>query len=533
MNENRELIIINCPPWGTVMPPLGIACLSSYLRGRGFSLAVKDLNNELFRNAAQEREWWKLSTINQIPPPETARRLFDFCLSQSEPAGIEEYRVVGFSANNLTSTLFAGMMAKEIKSRYPDKLIVVGGPGCYHGWDRNPADNGCVDFFVIGEGELVLENILLQLRHQGRVDRPVPGLLAGKGRKLSYLPAASVVDLDSLGHPDFREFDLKDYGTAQGYRPLPMLISRGCVNRCSYCIDWYMNRPFRCRSAGDVVDEIESYVTRYGVTHLEFNDLLCNGNLPRLNRICDGIIDKGIKVSWISYAAIRKNFRSELMEKMREAGCQSLCYGLESGSDAVLRRMNKHYTREDARRVIQETAKAGISVSVNLIVGFPGETEDDFLQTLSFVKENQKTISQVTNVSSFILMPGSDLFVFPNQFKVQIDPDDPGRWTDEHGLTQTERNDRVRRTKELLAELKIPNLIINCQSRETAYEPASLAGNPISSKSRQLKAASPAAPGRGALKLVMLGVLVLAGLVIDLYLTIIKKMRGSVIFPGN
>jgi hypothetical protein len=304
--------------------------------------------------------------------------------------------------------------------------------------------------------------------------------------------------------------------------------------------------PFRTRRPENIIEEIRHHVERYEITHLEFNDLLCNGNLYQLERLCELLIDCRIDVRWISYAAVRKNMTDALMDKMKKAGCNSLCYGIESGSDAVLKRMNKHYTRKDAGAVLKKTHQAGIEPRVNIIVGFPGESRDDFQQTLDFIYENRKYIAQVTNVSSFVFMPGADLGIYPHKFGIKfLDPDNPGKWTDENGLTQGERNERVKEVCRCLKQLGIENLIVNDQPdfcpEQCIPEKKKLSVCGIKGVSEVKTAPAGKHDGKGQnrksqQKLKKTGILLclfIFSLIIDFYLTLLKKIRGSIIFPGS
>jgi radical SAM superfamily enzyme YgiQ (UPF0313 family) len=76
---------------------------------------------------------------------------------------------------------------------------------------------------------------------------------------------------------------------------------------------------------------------------------------------------------------------------MKEAGCTALQFGIESGSVRRLKRMGKLFSRADAEKVLRLSAQAGINNWVNLIVGFPGETESDFQETVSFVRSNRRS----------------------------------------------------------------------------------------------------------------------------------------------
>jgi len=541
-----EIMLVSCPPWGVVMPPLGIAYLATYLKSQGKEVEVYDLNLALYKSAdSKQKQFWDLNTINRIAPLKIAENIF-----KNFDKGIIEFinrlasiNVVGFSANNLISTAFAGIIAGKIKKKWPKKVIILGGPGCFHSWDRKTVPQGSADFFVIGEGEEVLNQFLEKINQNSGIsgiDFQLPGLLeCNASKKTRFFPPANIKNLDLIAHPTFEEFNLSEYNFGQKYRPLPMLMSRGCINRCSYCIDWYMSSGFRVRKPENIINEIKHHVQRYGITHVEFNDLLCNGNLLQLEKFCDLLIESKLDIRWISYAAIRKNMSDDLLAKIKKSGCNSLCYGAESGSNRVLKRMNKHYSREDASKLIKRTHETGIEVRINIIVGFPGETESDFQQTLNFLKENKDFINQVTNVSSFVLMPGSDLAVYPHRYGIRYkDETDPGSWTDELGLSQSVRNQRVEITCRLLKELNISNLIVNYQERKAKQihfpeNEISSSGEGNTEQSIQQEITHNTKKKKSMFKMIWLFFIFVFSLVTDFYLMLLKKIRGSIIFPGS
>lgn len=543
----NKLILVNCPPWGVVMPPLGIAYLSAYLRSKNTQVDVFDLNLKLHEKANEKQKlFWQLDEINRITPLKIAENIFNAFGDDIDKfvEGLSEHKIIGFSANNLISAIFAGFVAQKIKNRYQGKVIILGGPGIYHSWDRKTIEKQNIDFFIIGEGEEALNKFMLEFEVNKSPDylcSKIPGLLyCQDSAKVRFWPWQPVRDLNSLAHPTFEEFDLSKYNQGSKYHPLPMLMSRGCINRCSYCIDWYICSDFRMRRPENIIAEMKYLKQKYGITHIEFNDLLCNGNLYLLHKLCKQMNESKLDLIWVSYAAIRKNMTQELLDDMKLAGCNSLCYGIESGSDAILARMNKHYNSDEAEQVLKRTYNARIQVSLNIIVGFPGETETDFIATMDFIRRNSKYIAQVTNVSSFVLMPGSDVGIYPNRFGIKyLDPLDPGVWTDENGLTQKERNQRVERVCDLLKVLNIKNLIVNYQDEKSKAKPVDCPMVSSAAKQQKEKICLSGSKQRKFFRnnkiLKSLGLLALfiGSLIIDFYLFILKKFRGSIIFPGN
>jgi hypothetical protein len=218
----------------------------------------------------------------------------------------------------------------------------------------------------------------------------------------------------------------------------------------------------------------------YAVSNFEFNDLLCNGNLKQLENICDLILEKNLEIRWSSYAAINAGMSLDLCRKMFAAGCRGLCYGLESGSDTILKKMNKKYTAQNAETVIRNTFKSGIHTGINIIIGFPGETEPEFRETCDFVRRNVEYIDEVTNVSTCFIMPESDLGKNLTQYGVcfpantECDPNCKSRYDDAGGdgssyyalpdNTPLKRAQRLRTFLSLLSRLNVTNVIVNYET---------------------------------------------------------------------
>jgi len=249
------------------------------------------------------------------------------------------------------------------------------------------------DIIVIGEGEQTLLEVVNRLK-EGKSIKNGPGIFLPKDWDHNISLPQPIEDLNSIPFPTFSEFNLSEYNPESDYKPIPLILSRGCIGRCCYCIDCIMWPKFRCRLAEHVFKEIEYHIKINKAKAFEFNDLTCNGNLKQLSGICDLIIESGLKFDWVSYAIIRKDMGPELFSKLKQSGCHTLIYGVESGSDKTLGRMKKTYTSEDAQQVIRLTHDSGICTNINIIVGFPGETEEDLEETVRFLQRNKEYIDK-------------------------------------------------------------------------------------------------------------------------------------------
>lgn len=482
-NDPVSIALVMVPPWQTKMPPLGLAYLSSFLRASGIKTRVIDLNVKLFNKAEEEKKYfWDIVTINNFTPSQLGGC---FCAGFSgqinnfinEIVNSQE-AIVGLSTT-IASLNVAVYIAHQIKLKNPSKIVILGGPGVF--WDTQIIDpERLIDIFVIGEGELPILEIIRRFEKNQTVESliGIPGTIVQLGGKYHAFAAPNPLkDIDEIPLVDFSGFDLSQYNINSEYRPLPVLISRGCINRCSFCIDHKINAPFRFRSPQKVFDELKYYIQKFAVHDFEFNDLLCNGNLRQLESICDLIIKERLGTRWHSYAAIRTGMTAELLKKMRSTGCLSLCYGMESASDAVLKKMNKSFDSGIAEQVIRDTHNAGIVTSINIIIGHPGESAQEFKKTCEFIIRNKEFIDEITNVSTCFLMPETNLIKNIDKFGIYFRKSLKDRLKSFYKKNATSCNYRkfyalpdnsprmramrLRKMLFLISKLNIPHVIVN------------------------------------------------------------------------
>lgn len=210
-------------------------------------------------------------------------------------------------------------------------------------------------------------------------------------------------NIDVFPFPDYSCYNIEDYSSHK----IPLTFSRGCQWRCKFCTVFVHWKRFRTRSALNIFDEILFRIKEYDMKKYEFelHDCACNQNLEVLEQLCNIIINDVRtykKVFFSANAKIIKRMDCKLLNKMRLAGFKNLKFGLESFSNNVLKLMHKPYTAEEASEVIKKVYFANIEVALTMIIGFPGETEEDFDDTIKFVEENYKYITEINFNLCFI-----------------------------------------------------------------------------------------------------------------------------------
>ncbi len=475
-DENLDILLVIPPPVWTKMPHLGIAYLATFLKSKGIKVGLYDFNLKLYNSMPEHmRCYWQMDCLNSFSAMEINEKIYSYfqdkIRSLAEEILSTDVKIVGFSVNAI-SMFIANKIARLIKSKDSKRIIVFGGPAVFFKTQRIFIDHRFVDVVVAGEGERALFDIITRFKKGKKIRNNFNMLLERQSRFYNMPLVKGIENLDTIPHPTFIEFNLKEYNQGNDYKPVPMLLSRGCIGRCSYCIDRFMWSGYRYRSAEHIIQELRYHMDVNKVNVFEFNDLICNGNLDELSKLCDFIIGSGIKIDWVSYAVIRKDMGQELFDKLKRSGCSTLIYGLESGSDRILRKMRKFYTAKDAKRILKLTHEANIFTNINIIVGFPGETEEDFNDTIEFIYRNRENIDELTNISAFCLFFDAEVNHFRNKYGVILEKGlDPILFKDTNGLDRADRNRRLDKLVKVSEQLGIRKAIVN----KPKLDPAALA----------------------------------------------------------
>ncbi|MBU2504496.1 MAG: radical SAM protein [Candidatus Omnitrophica bacterium] len=451
--------LINCPSWHLDYPPYNLALLKAVLTQNGFESACFDLNLAFYNqitNDIERKSWLAMQEGNCWEHKEFVVKLF-----QKHRAFIEDYvfRIIGLSSEVICFTVhernryFTYMMAEMFKENSPEKKIVFGGPSCFR--SIHPGFKvlleSCADALCLGEGEEPLVDFLRILKGKG-VFTHCPGFVykAENGNVVDCGDGPIVENLDSLPYADYSDFDMKAYLT----KGLSVLTSKGCNNKCSFCSERYRMRKYRVRSAKSVFSEITQQLAKYPyIKQLWFNDSLINGDVSMLDTFCTLLLDHNVNILWGGQACIKEEMSLDLLKKMKKAGCYILSYGLESGSDNVLRLMRKGYDTALAERVLKNTYEAGIGLNFNIICGFPGETEKEFQETIDFIRRNIKYAQKVT-LNALYLERGSELRLNPQKWDIRSSEEDfCSGWSTLDGINNPhERFRRLRILQETVGE---------------------------------------------------------------------------------
>jgi anaerobic magnesium-protoporphyrin IX monomethyl ester cyclase len=315
--------------------------------------------------------------------------------------------VVGVTSSTLTYNP-AVEIVKTAKEALPNCLTVLGGPHVTVLDEQTLSEMPEADIVVRGEGEqTMLELAELASRTALKNLHEVKGITFRKNGKIVRTEDRDFIqNLDELPHPAYKHFPLSKYKIS-GKMYLPIITSRGCPFQCTFCLaSKICGKRFRTRSPKKVVDELEWLRDIHGADVVAFYDDTFTFDVKRAYEICDEMKRRKFDLPWDCRTRVDR-ISPEILSKMRDANCQLIHFGVESGNQKMLNAMKKGTTVEQNARGIQMAKDANISVAISVVVGYTGETADMLKQTFDFIK---KTRPDYIYVCQAIPYPGTELY---------------------------------------------------------------------------------------------------------------------------
>lgn len=360
-----------------ITPPLGLGYISSYLKSKEKEVKIIDGLN--------------LNLSNE--------EIVDLC---------KNFDLIGI---NVLSFYYLKVKDLCEKLKKAGKIVVLGGPHAMIFPDKIMEETGA-DYINIGEGEEAI-NELVDVLEKNNNDRHIPGIFK-KGEK-NFIKRPFIEPLDKLPFPDWEQIDPRKYkkaphgGLIKNFPVAPIISSRGCPYECTFCASpkiW--DRKIRFRLPENVVKEIEYLVKNFGVKEIHFEDDNLTLSKDHVTKICNLILEKGIKISWATPNGIRADMVDfELLKLMKKAGCYYIVFGIESGNQEILDKIKKRETLEDINRAVGYAKKLKIMTQGFFILGLPGETERTINNSIKFAKKIGLDRAQFLLLD---LLPGSQLW---------------------------------------------------------------------------------------------------------------------------
>jgi len=296
--------------------------------------------------------------------------------------------------------------AKIAKKINPNVKIILGGPHV-NIYQEETMEIPEIDYLILGEGEETIKQVIENYNNVEQL-KNIKGLvfrdqskIINTGQKLLY------ENLDFLPFPARKLTPYKKYSSILAKKNLvtTMFTSRGCPYNCLFCDRPHLGKKFRARSAINVVKEFEE-CKKLGIEEVFIYDDTFTIDQQRVIDICRGIIDKKLNIYWDVRARVN-TVDYELLKLMKKAGCLRIHYGVEAGTNKILKVLRKGITLEMVEKVFRATKKAGIQTVAYFMIGSPEETLEDIKSTMRFAKKINPDFIHVSITTPF---PATDLY---------------------------------------------------------------------------------------------------------------------------
>ena len=358
-------------------PPLGLICISSYLEDQG-------IENEIFDTTFSSKDEFQQHLITHQPD------------------------IIGIYVNLMTK-LNVLETIRFIKNKLPRATVILGGPEVTYSAE-NFLRYGA-DYIVIGEGEetmLELVKGLTPCLPAGRLNHSpmerdfnyIAGLaFLQKGQFIQTPSREKIKDLDELPFPNRKKIDLHLYldtwKSHHGKNAISVSTMRGCPYTCKWCSRAVYGLSYRRRSAEKVVEELVMIKRDYNPDSLWFVDDVFTISHKWLTSFRDALVRNNVR---IPYECITRADRmnEEVISMLKETGCFRVWIGAESGSQKVIDLMDRRVDVNQVRSMIQLTKRHGIEAGTFIMLGYPGETEEDIEETINHLKESDPDLFTIT-----------------------------------------------------------------------------------------------------------------------------------------
>lgn len=310
-------------------------------------------------------------------------------------------------------------LANLVKRHLPNIHIAIGGTAFTILKDNYVSWAHLFDYFdsvVLYEGELTLLKLIRAIMDKKNIKQIENLIIRDYDKNVVATEICKDAEQIELAVPDFDGLPLDEYFTPGRVIPYALNRSKCYWSKCTFCVhDISISNRFKALSMDRIKSEIVMLKEKYKSD--TFDLLIENGLTPAfLESFSNMLITENLKIKWRSHFRIggKVNFK-----KLRQSGCTALFCGIESGSDSVLKKMNKGTTVLLNELILKEIANADIWVRTSFIYGFPGETIDDALETYKFIIDNKQNIHSLGG-GKFILSRNSIVWKRPESFNIVI-----------------------------------------------------------------------------------------------------------------
>ncbi|MEI8256663.1 MAG: radical SAM protein, partial [Deltaproteobacteria bacterium] len=384
-------------------PPLSLAYVAASLAAAGYDVAVIDGVGE------------GLDAVH--PGYRDDVMLNGLSIDQILARVDSRTEVIGVSCMFSNEWPVVRALIAALATRYAHVPIVCGGEHPSAAPEFSLRDAPALAACVLGEGEETTVALFDALRSRQPLGS-VPGIaFRDRDACVRTRPRGRIRAVEAIPRPRWDLVPIETYlsrglsfGVDRG-RTMPLLASRGCPYRCTFCSSPQMwTTRYQARAPGDVVDEIEAWIARYQIDAVDFYDLTAIISRDWILAFCRILRERDVRITWQLPSGTRSEaLDADVLREMYATGCRNVSYAPESGSPRTLERIKKKVNLDRMIDSMRAAVGTGLNVKANIIMGFPDETTDDLRETLRFIARMAAVGVHDVSVWTFAPYPGSEL----------------------------------------------------------------------------------------------------------------------------
>lgn len=297
-------------------------------------------------------------------------------------------------------------LASICRRLFPSSTIIMGGGHATFCYEELLAEDSPLDCIVLGEAELTLLELAGRVAQQS-IWQDIDGIVFRENGKVIANPRRKLLEnLDQLPMP--ARYLEHSIGVDIELQSEFIVTARGCPSACHFCSSpAFWGRKTRFRSAGAIVDEIMYIRERFGTIYFSIRDDTFTADRMRTLEFCSTLIERKAHILWNCQSRVNV-IDQEMVIMMKQAGCECIQLGVESGSARLLNFLGKSILPDQIERACANIRNIGINLSIYLISDIPDENDDDLNQTIDLIRRIRPDDGYVSPLAYY---PGTQLFV--------------------------------------------------------------------------------------------------------------------------
>ena len=408
--KQTDILIVTAPYTETEYPLQAPAIIKASVEQHGYTANTYDINYNFIKMEKTDlvkfnllKNFFSFGTVKE----KNNLNIIENYINETAELILSKFnpKFLAISVFTYQCQKFSEMFSQKVKSIDPNIKIIFGGQGLTtqginssDSWVKTLKKGNILDHYIISEGEVAIINLLKE----------------GKGKGVDNTNWQQQLNLEHSPLPDYSDYNLDEYKGGQ----IMITGSRGCVRKCTFCDIHKHWKKFVYRSGKSIANEMILQSEKYKKWKFHFTDSLINGSMKAYRDFITVMAKHNStaknKISWGGQFIVRglNTMTIKDWELTKLAGASWLALGVESGSEAVRNHMKKQFSNQNLDEFIDQASINNINLEFLMIIGYPTETYNDFLDTLRMFKKYKKYQSIIKSValgSTLGVLPGTPL----------------------------------------------------------------------------------------------------------------------------